>query len=73
MVISHSLPRLLLLGFAATAVVAQTGPPPIPPVLSVTPMGIVTQDPLVQGRDGTYSALLAGKSVWLFNDTTSES
>jgi hypothetical protein len=32
-------------------------------------MGTVTQNPLIQGRDGTYSALLNGKSVWLFNDT----
>jgi len=69
MVISHALPGLLLLGFASTPKFAQTGPPPIPPVLSVTPMGIVTQDPLVQGRDGTYSAQLGSKSVWLFNDT----
>jgi hypothetical protein len=48
---------------------AQSGPPPIPPVISVTPMGIVKQNPLVQGRDGTYSALVNGKSLWLFNDT----
>ncbi len=32
-------------------------------------MGIVKQNPLVQGRDGTYSALINGKSVWAFNDT----
>jgi hypothetical protein len=32
-------------------------------------MGIVTQSPYVQGRDGTYSALMQGKSFWLFNDT----
>ena len=58
---------LSMAGF--TAALAQTGPPPIPVLQSVTPMGIVTQDPLVQGRDGTYSALMNGKSVWLFNDT----
>ena len=48
---------------------AQVGPPPIPGLQSVTSLGIVTQDPLVQGRDGTYSALINGKSIWLFNDT----
>ncbi len=32
-------------------------------------MGLVTQNPLIQGRDGTYSALLNGKSFWLFDDT----
>jgi hypothetical protein len=51
----------------AAAVFGQA--PPIPPVQSVTPMGIVTQDPLVQGRDGTYSAQIGSKSIWLFNDT----
>src|ERR1700722_1332256 len=54
---------------ASVSLVAQTGPPPIPPIQSVTPMGTVTQMPLVQGRDGTFSALIGGKSVWLFDDT----
>jgi hypothetical protein len=49
---------------------AQVGPPPIPTLQSVTPMGLVTQSPYVRGRDGTYSALLGGKSIWLFNDTS---
>jgi Domain of unknown function (DUF4185) len=48
---------------------AQTGPPPIPPVQSVTAMGTVTQNPLIQARDGTASALLEGRSVWVFGDT----
>lgn len=48
---------------------AQSGPPPIPVLQSVAAMGTVTQDPLVQGRDGTYSALMNGKSYWIFNDT----
>ncbi len=30
----------------------------------------VVQSPLIQGRDGTFSALLNGKSVWLFDDTS---
>ena len=49
---------------------AQTGPPPIPAIQSVTPMGTVTQDPVVQGRDGTYSARLGNNSYWLFDDTS---
>jgi len=48
----------------------QSGPPPIPPVQSVKPMGIVTQDPLVQGRDNTFSAEINGISYWVFGDTT---
>jgi hypothetical protein len=58
-----------LLALVGISAIAQSGPPPIPAIQSVTPMGIVTQDPLVQGRDGTYSAEINGKSVWMFNDT----
>ena len=43
--------------------------PPIPPVLSVTPMGTVAQSPVIYGRDGAISALIDGKSVWTFGDT----
>ncbi len=55
--------------FIALRVLAQTGPPPIPAIQSVTPMGTVTQNPYIQGRDGTYSAPVNGKSIWLFDDT----
>lgn len=60
----------MLVGSVSVSAIAQTGPPPIPPIQSVTPMGTVVQSPLIQGRDGTFSALLNGKSVWLFDDTT---
>ncbi|MGC2448206.1 MAG: DUF4185 domain-containing protein [Candidatus Sulfotelmatobacter sp.] len=43
--------------------------PPIPKVISVTPLGTVTQNPVIYGRDGTFSALVDGKSVWTFGDT----
>jgi hypothetical protein len=46
-----------------------SGPPPIPPVLSVTPLGTVQQNPVIYGRDGTFSALIDGRSVWTFGDT----
>ncbi len=62
--------RALVLALTCIAAYAQSGPPPIPPIQSVTPMGIVTQNPLVQGRDGTYSAEINGKSYWAFDDTT---
>jgi hypothetical protein len=32
-------------------------------------MGIVTQDSVVQARDGTYSARIGANSIWLFDDT----
>ena len=47
-----------------------SGPPPNPPVQSVTSLGLVAQNPLVQGRDGTFTAAISGTSYWLFNDTS---
>jgi hypothetical protein len=61
---------ILFVVLSSWSLLAQTGPPPIPAIQSVTPMGIITQDPVVQGRDGTYSAEVNGISYWLFNDTT---
>jgi len=43
--------------------------PPIPKVISVTPLGTVTQNSVIYGRDGTFSALVNGASVWTFGDT----
>jgi hypothetical protein len=43
--------------------------PPVPPVLSVTPLGTVIQNPDILGRDGTFSALVGGVSLWTFGDT----
>lgn len=57
------------LAFVASWPALAASPPPIPPVLSVTAMGTVTQNPVIDGRDGTYSALIRGASYWAFNDT----
>ena len=43
--------------------------PPLPTVVSVTSLGAVEQNPVIYGRDGTFSALVDGKSVWTFGDT----
>jgi|GEM_PF-6802005 len=47
-----------------------SGPAPIPSVVSVDQMGIVMQNPHILGRDGTWSAVINGKSYWSFNDTS---
>ncbi len=47
-----------------------TTAPPAPTIQSLTPMGIVKQNALIYGRDGTYSAVIDGKSFWAFNDTS---
>jgi hypothetical protein len=41
----------------------------IPTVASTHAMGTVVQNTHVIGRDGTFSALINGKSYWSFNDT----
>jgi len=45
------------------------GPPAIPTVVSVTQLGTIQQNKVIYGRDGTFSALIDGKSVWTFGDT----
>ncbi|MBS0431904.1 MAG: DUF4185 domain-containing protein [Proteobacteria bacterium] len=45
-------------------------PPPLPLVQSVTPLGIVQQNPVVNARDNAESALFKGKSIWTFGDTS---
>jgi hypothetical protein len=45
------------------------GPPVIPTVVSVTQLGTIQQNKVIYGRDGTFSALVDGKSVWTFGDT----
>ncbi|HYU57027.1 MAG TPA: hypothetical protein VEO00_03120, partial [Actinomycetota bacterium] len=56
-------------GGGSPAAGATAAAPPLPPVLSITALGIVQQHPSVYGRDGTFSALVGGRSVWSFGDT----
>jgi len=56
---------------ASSAYAAGTNdaPPPLPLVQSVTPLGTVTQNPVINARDNAESALFKGKSIWTFGDT----
>ena len=45
-------------------------PPPLPLVQSVTPLGLVLQNPAINARDNAQSALFRGKSIWTFGDTS---
>ncbi|MGO8969027.1 MAG: DUF4185 domain-containing protein [Myxococcaceae bacterium] len=57
---------------AALCLVAQgCGNPPAVRVLEAQELGIVSQSSLIVGRDGAGSALLWGRSVWVFGDTVS--
>ena len=42
---------------------------PIPTILSTQAMGPITQNPLIVGRDGSWSAVINGVSMWAFSDT----
>jgi hypothetical protein len=49
-----------------------SAPSGLPPQLLVTnakDLGPVPTKPDILGRDGTYSALFQGNSVWLYGDT----
>lgn len=59
----------LMFSFLSGTIADGQNVPPIPPVLSVTPLGTVTQNPVIYGRDGAISALVDGRSIWTFGDT----
>jgi len=56
----------LCLGLPAHAAAAA---PPLPPVLQLNSLGVVAQNPVIDMRDGTQSALFNGRSIWTFGDT----
>jgi len=46
-----------------------SGPPPALSVVQATDLGPIPTNPDILGRDGGYSALFQGSSVWLYGDT----
>ena len=46
-----------------------SGPPPQVSIGQVTDLGPIPTNPDILGRDGAYSALFQGYSVWLYGDT----
>ena len=48
---------------------SNSGPPPSAMVVSATDLGTIPTNPDILGRDGAYSALFQGYSVWLYGDT----
>ncbi|MGA8224513.1 MAG: DUF4185 domain-containing protein [Candidatus Acidiferrales bacterium] len=46
-----------------------TGPPPAVSIAQVSDLGPIPTSPDILGRDGGYSALFQGFSVWLYGDT----
>jgi hypothetical protein len=70
------LPRLfpawfLILGLSGCSVypAPSSGPPPALSIAAAQDLGVIPTNPDILGRDGGYSALFQGHSVWLYGDT----
>jgi len=59
----------LLSVFAMAACNSNPGPPLALKVVSATDLGTIPTNPDILGRDGAYSAVFQGYSVWLYGDT----
>src|SRR6201998_2036752 len=67
-VLSAPLASFLLLAVSGCSL-GSSGPPLAATVTKVTDLGTITTNPRILGRDGGYSALFQGYSVWLYGDT----
>jgi hypothetical protein len=71
-ILSQILPVwLLLLGLSGCGLYPSPspGPPPALSIAMVRDLGVIPTNPDILGRDGGYSALFQGYSVWLYGDT----
>ena len=60
----------VVLGIVGCAFLAGcSGPPPALSITQVKELGPIATNPDILGRDGGYSALFQGYSVWLYGDT----
>jgi len=60
---------VLLLALATSGCNSNPGPPPALTVVNTTDLGTIPTNPDILGRDGAFSALFQGYSVWLYGDT----
>jgi len=71
-ILSRILPVwLLILGLSACSSYPSpsSGPPPGLSIATVRDLGVIPTNPDILGRDGGYSALFHGYSVWVYGDT----
>jgi hypothetical protein len=59
----------LLLTLAMSGCGSNPGPPPALKVANAVDLGTIPTNPDILGRDGAYSTLFQGYSVWLYGDT----
>ena len=64
-----SLVALSLLLLLTACNLGSSGPPPDLAVTKAMDLGTIATNPRILGRDGGYSALFQGYSVWLYGDT----
>lgn len=70
--LSRLLPAcFLILGLSGCSVFPSpsSGPPPALSIAATQDLGVIPTNPDILGRDGGYSALFQGYSVWLYGDT----
>ncbi len=60
---------LILFALAASSCGSNPGPPAALSVVSATDLGTIPTNPDILGRDGAFSTLFQGYSVWLYGDT----
>jgi hypothetical protein len=62
---------LLILGLSGCSIYPSpsSGPPPALSIATVQDLGVIPTNPDILGRDGGYSALFQGYSVWIYGDT----
>lgn len=60
---------LMLLALGVSGCGSNPGPPAALTVVSATDLGTIPTNPDILGRDGAFSALFQGYSVWLYGDT----
>jgi len=71
-ILSRILPvGLLILGMSGCSSdpSPSTGPPPGLSIATVQDLGVIPTNPDILGRDGGYSAVFHGYSVWVYGDT----
>jgi len=59
----------LLVGAGCGSSQSNSGSPAALKIVNATDMGAISTNPDILGRDGAYSALFQGFSVWLYGDT----
>jgi hypothetical protein len=67
--LNSSLTVCAVLAIASILACGASGPPASLAVVQTSDLGVIGSNPAILGRDGGYSGVFAGSSVWVFGDT----